>query len=119
MPGRCWLASRSAALIALIAMSPTIAYADAILPSLALIWPITILLLIPIVVVEALYSKSHLGMNFWESIRLMGVANIFVIHCWTSDCQPFIGWDCNMAWNGCISEIWTSCIKQQRDRVSA
>lgn len=76
MPGPCWLASRSTALIALIALSPTIGYADAILPSLVLIWPITILLLIPIVVVEALYSKSHLGMNFWEAIRVMGVANI-------------------------------------------
>lgn len=76
MPGRCWLASRSAALIVLIALIPTIAYADAVLPSLVLIWPITILLLIPIVVLETLYSKRPLGLSFWESIRVTGVANV-------------------------------------------
>jgi hypothetical protein len=52
------------------------AHADAILPSLVLIWPITILLLIPIVVVEALYAKSRLLMGFWESVRVIGLANL-------------------------------------------
>jgi len=116
MPGPCWLAS-STALIALIALSPTIGYADAILPSLVLIWPITILLLIPIVVVEALYSKSHLGMNFWEAIRVMGVANILssivglpIASLLSVGLQ--YGLEC------LYSEIWTSYIKEQCDRVS-
>ena len=47
-------------LVLVIVIFPAAAHADAILPSLVLIWPITILLLIPIVIVEALYSKSRL-----------------------------------------------------------
>jgi hypothetical protein len=55
---------------------PSAAHADAILPSLILIWPITILLLIPIIGIEVLYSKPQLGMTGWESIRVVGAANV-------------------------------------------
>jgi hypothetical protein len=50
--------------------------ADAILPSLALVWPLFILLLIPIVAAEALYSRRRLKMGRWECIRVLGIANI-------------------------------------------
>ena len=66
----------NAFLLLLVVLIPSVAHADAILPSLALIWPITILLLIPIVLVEALYSRKRLQLGFWESIRVVGVANV-------------------------------------------
>jgi hypothetical protein len=58
------------------AMHSTPPLADAILPSLVLVWPVLILLLIPIIVVEALYSRRRLGMQLWECLRVVGVANI-------------------------------------------
>lgn len=68
--------TNNASLLFLVVFIPSIAHADAILPSLALIWPITILLLIPIVLIEALYSRKRLKLGFWESIRVLGVANV-------------------------------------------
>jgi hypothetical protein len=50
--------------------------ADAIFPSLFLVWPISILLLIPVIWVEAIYSRSCLPLAKWESIRVLGVANL-------------------------------------------
>jgi hypothetical protein len=50
--------------------------ADAILPSLVLVWPITILLLLPIIGVEARYARSQLNLSGWEAFRVFGVANI-------------------------------------------
>lgn len=50
--------------------------ADAILPSLALVWPAFIMLFIPIVVVEALYARRRLQMHLWECLRVLGTANI-------------------------------------------
>jgi hypothetical protein len=52
------------------------AHADAIFPTLMLVWPITLLLLIPVIVVEGIYSRSRLNLRAWESIRLVGVANL-------------------------------------------
>jgi hypothetical protein len=66
----------NALLLFLVLLIPSLAHADAILPCLALIWPITILLLIPIVLIEALYSRNRLQLGFWESIRVVGVANV-------------------------------------------
>ena len=70
--------SPTAALVPLLVLFlPLISYADAIVPSLVLIWPITFLLLIPIVLVEASYFRARVdGMKFWKSVRLMGVANV-------------------------------------------
>ncbi len=50
--------------------------ADAILPSLALIWPITILLLVPIIGIEAQYARSRLNLSFGRAFRVFGVANV-------------------------------------------
>jgi hypothetical protein len=50
--------------------------ADAILPSLVLVWPITILLLLPIIGVEATYARSRLNMSSGQAFRVFGVANI-------------------------------------------
>lgn len=60
----------------LVALIPSVAYADAVLPSLVLIWPITIFLLLPIIAVEALYSRNPLEMSLWESFRVIGMANV-------------------------------------------
>jgi len=50
--------------------------ADAILPSLVLVWPITILLLLPIIGVEAKYARSRLNINGGQAFRVFGVANL-------------------------------------------
>ncbi len=50
--------------------------ADAILPSLALIWPITILLFVPVVGIEAQYARSRLNLSFGRAFRVFGVANL-------------------------------------------
>jgi hypothetical protein len=50
--------------------------ADAILPSLMLVWPITIFLLVPIIAVEAFYSRSRLGLSGGQAFRVFGTANI-------------------------------------------
>ena len=50
--------------------------ADAILPSLVLVWPITIVLLLPIIAVEAKYACSRLNLSGGQAFRVFGVANI-------------------------------------------
>jgi hypothetical protein len=54
---------------------PSTALADAILPSLVLVWPIMALLFIPIVVIESLYAKTRLRIGFWEITRITTVSN--------------------------------------------
>lgn len=56
--------------------SPSAPYADAIFPTLLLAWPITILLFVPVILIEAVYARSRLRMGFWESVRVVGVANV-------------------------------------------
>ena len=50
--------------------------ADAILPSLMLVWPITVVLLLPIIAVEASYSRSRLGLSGGQAFRVFGAANV-------------------------------------------
>jgi hypothetical protein len=50
--------------------------ADAILPSLMLVWPITVVLLLPIIAVEASYSRSRLGLSGAQAFRAIGAANL-------------------------------------------
>jgi len=50
--------------------------ADAILPSLVLIWPIAIVLLLPIVAVEAQYARKRLNLSFGQAFRVFAVANV-------------------------------------------
>jgi hypothetical protein len=50
--------------------------ADAILPSLIMVWPITLVLLLPIIVVEAIYSRSRLGLSGGQAFRVFGTANL-------------------------------------------
>jgi predicted Na+-dependent transporter len=52
------------------------AYADAILPSLVLVSPIAILLLLPVVAIEAWYAGKRLNVSWGQSWRVLGVANI-------------------------------------------
>jgi len=51
-------------------------YADAIFPSLFLAWPITIVLLLLVILIEALYAGRRLRISLWESARVVGVANL-------------------------------------------
>ena len=55
---------------------PPAPYADAIFPTLFLAWPITILLLLPVILIEAVYARNRLRISFWESSRVVGVANV-------------------------------------------
>lgn len=50
--------------------------ADAILPSLVLIWPIAIVLLLPIVAVEAQYARKRLNLSFGQALGVFAVANV-------------------------------------------
>jgi hypothetical protein len=52
------------------------ARADALLPTVVLISPITILLLIPIIGVEAWYVSSRMKLRFWKATRVMALANV-------------------------------------------
>jgi hypothetical protein len=70
------VSTRSAVLLFIVLFVPTAAYADAILPSLALVWPITILLFIPIVLIEAVYARWRLEAGFWKITGVTAVANL-------------------------------------------
>jgi len=61
-------------LFTLLQLSP--AFADAIFPTLILAWPLTILLLAPVILIESFYARNRLRTGLWRSIRLMGVANL-------------------------------------------
>jgi hypothetical protein len=63
-------------LVALICCAAFPAYADAVLPSLALVSPITVLLLLPVVAIEAWYARKRLNITRRQSWRVIGVANI-------------------------------------------
>lgn len=63
-------------LVAVICCAAIPAYADAVLPSLALASPITVLLLLPVVAIEAWYAGKRLNISRGQSWRVIGVANI-------------------------------------------
>lgn len=50
--------------------------ADAILPSLIWIWPVTMVLLVPIIFVEAQYARKRLNLTPGQSFRVFAVANV-------------------------------------------
>jgi hypothetical protein len=52
------------------------AYADAVLPSLVLVSPITVLLLLPVIAIEAWYAGKRLNISRGQSWRVIGVANV-------------------------------------------
>lgn len=55
---------------------PSPLLADAILPSLIWIWPITVVLLLPIIVVEAQYARRRLNLMPGQAFRVFAVANV-------------------------------------------
>ena len=63
-------------LVAVVCCAAIPAYADAVLPSLALVSPITVLLLLPVVAVEAWYAGKRLNLTRRQSWRVIGIANI-------------------------------------------
>jgi hypothetical protein len=62
-------------LIGVMGCSAVPVYADAVLPSLALVSPITVLLLLPVVAIEAWYAGTRLNLSRGQSWRIIGVAN--------------------------------------------
>jgi hypothetical protein len=52
------------------------AHADALLPTIALISPITVFLLLPIIVIEAWYVGRFLDLRFWKATGVMTLANV-------------------------------------------
>lgn len=55
---------------------PSAAFADAILPSLFIVWPVTILLFVPVVLIEAIYVQIRLRTGFWRLAAVTTVANL-------------------------------------------
>jgi hypothetical protein len=55
---------------------PSPLLADAILPSLIWVWPITVVLLLPIILVEAQYARKPLNLMPGQAFRVFAVANI-------------------------------------------
>jgi hypothetical protein len=53
-----------------------LALADAILPSLVWVWPVAVLLLLPIIAVEAQYARKRLNLMPGQAFRVFGVANV-------------------------------------------
>jgi hypothetical protein len=41
-----------------------------------LVWPITVVLLLPIIAIEASYSRSRLGLSGAQAFRVIGAANV-------------------------------------------
>lgn len=66
----------SIVLILVFVLCPTAALADAIFPSLVLVWPITILLFIPVVLIEAAYTRWQMPVGFWKLVRVTAVSNL-------------------------------------------
>jgi predicted Na+-dependent transporter len=63
-------------LVAVICCAAFPAYADAVLPSLALVSPIMVLFLLPVVATEAWYAGKRLNISRRQSWRVIGIANI-------------------------------------------
>jgi len=57
-------------------MNPPPLLADAILPSLIWVWPIAVVLLLPIIAIEAQYARKPLDLRFGQAFRVFAVANI-------------------------------------------
>ncbi len=70
------VSSRNVILLLIALLIPTAAHADALFPSLVLVWPITILLFIPVVLIEAVYAQKRLGAGFWKITGVTAVANL-------------------------------------------
>jgi len=62
--------------IFVVLFTPSAAFADAILPSLFIVWPIAILLFVPVVLIEAIYAQVQLRSNFWRLAGVTTVANL-------------------------------------------
>ncbi|MGB6875921.1 MAG: hypothetical protein WBD87_07780 [Candidatus Acidiferrales bacterium] len=51
-------------------------FADAGIPMIALTWPLMLILLIPIIVVESLLCKKWLGLTTWEAMKSNACSNL-------------------------------------------
>ncbi len=50
--------------------------ADAILPSLIWVWPITVVLLLPVILIEAQYARRRLNLTLGQAFRCLAIANV-------------------------------------------
>lgn len=77
MPNRSSFAKVRIAVLLLIALLlPSAARADVVFPALVYVWPIMILIFIPIVLIETLYTWKRLGMGFWKIAWVTTIANL-------------------------------------------
>ncbi|HEY0794232.1 MAG TPA: hypothetical protein VGD64_00485 [Acidisarcina sp.] len=63
------------ALIAVVFLKPSAARADAGIPMLEFAYPVVLVLLAPVIALEALYLRRRLGMDRWLMVRRLAVAN--------------------------------------------
>jgi hypothetical protein len=68
-------AAKSFQVLLVVILSAISASADAILPTAFWISPITVLLLLPIIAIEAAYVNRQLRLGFWRATKVMGIAN--------------------------------------------
>lgn len=61
---------------ALLILAPVDVSANVGIPMLAVEWPLMVLALIPVIIVEALYGRAALDISFFESIKIFGIANV-------------------------------------------
>jgi hypothetical protein len=76
MPQESRSVDSSVVLILAVVLCPTAAFADAIFPSLLLVWPITILLFIPVVLIETAYARWQMPVGFWKLLRVTAASNL-------------------------------------------
>ncbi len=59
-----------------VAFCPVAAYANPIVGPLSTVWPTTFFLIIPIVLIEVIYSRHRLQLKFWSAVHVIGMANL-------------------------------------------
>jgi hypothetical protein len=59
-----------------VALVPTVAWADAGIPMLFLVWPGAWMVLVPVVLVEALFARKLLRLSVGRSLKVAFVANL-------------------------------------------
>ncbi len=52
------------------------AYGNPVVGPMSITWPRTLFLMIPIVLIEVIYSQRRLQLRFWSAFHAIGVANV-------------------------------------------
>lgn len=76
MPQNAKTVDSSIMMILAVVLCPTAALADALFPTLYVVWPITIFLFVPVVLIEAAYARWQMPVGFWKLVRVTAVSNL-------------------------------------------